>query len=128
MRHTFSTPAVWAKSESPLGEATSGSGLRGDETLDSADGTTGRPEETAPMLVTGMPMIRSRYEDSRMRRNSALNVGTTSAAIAEEQEFLDQATVRRDKLADHLRAELSAEALDALERARLRILRQQYEE
>jgi DNA helicase IV len=63
-----------------------------------------------------------------MRRNSALDHGTTSAAIHEEQEFLDQATAQRDKLADHLRAELSSEALDALERARLRMLRQQYEE
>jgi DNA helicase IV len=63
-----------------------------------------------------------------MRRNSALDHGTASAAIAEEQEFLDQATAGRDKLADHLRAELSAEALDALEQARLRMLRQQYDE
>ncbi|WP_431977514.1 HelD family protein [Micromonospora haikouensis] len=63
-----------------------------------------------------------------MRRNSALDNGPTSAAIAEEQEFLDQATARRDKLADHLLAGLSVEALDALERARLRMLRQQHEE
>ncbi|MFC7274560.1 HelD family protein [Paractinoplanes rhizophilus] len=61
-----------------------------------------------------------------MRWNSALDIGT--AAVAEEQEFLDQAAARRDKLADHLRAELSVEALDALERARLRVLRQHYEE
>jgi DNA helicase IV len=63
-----------------------------------------------------------------MRQNSALDHGMASAAIAEEQEFLDQATARREELADHLRAELSVEALDALERARLRMLRQQYEE
>ncbi|GAA0578047.1 hypothetical protein GCM10010172_73590 [Paractinoplanes ferrugineus] len=63
-----------------------------------------------------------------MRRNSALDNGVASAAISEEQEFLDRATVRRDELADHLRAELSAQALDALARARMRGLRQQYEE
>jgi hypothetical protein len=63
-----------------------------------------------------------------MRRKSALDNGPAAAAIAEEQQFLDQATARRDKLADHLQAELSAAALDALERARLRMLRQQYEE
>ncbi|WP_241562801.1 HelD family protein [Micromonospora costi] len=38
------------------------------------------------------------------------------------------ATARRDRLADHLQAELSSDALDALERARQRMLRQQYEE
>ncbi|MGC4747316.1 HelD family protein [Micromonospora sp. DT201] len=85
-----------------------------------------------------------------MRRNSALNNNGTAgvsdvtphgeppsstaesvarrSAVAEEQEFLDLATARRDRLAEHLQAELSAEALDALERARLRMLRQQYEE
>ncbi|MFI6164732.1 HelD family protein [Micromonospora haikouensis] len=63
-----------------------------------------------------------------MRRDSALDNNTASAAIAEEQVFLDQATARRDKLADHLLAGLSVEALDALEQARLRMLRQQYEE
>ncbi|GGO20819.1 HelD family protein [Micromonospora parathelypteridis] len=66
-----------------------------------------------------------------MRRNSALNNGTADSrrsAVAEEQEFLDSATARRDRLADHLRAELSAEALDAVEQARQRMLRQQYEE
>ncbi|NBE83148.1 AAA family ATPase [Micromonospora sp. NEAU-HG-1] len=66
-----------------------------------------------------------------MRRNSALHNGAAGAhraAIAEEQEFLDVATARRDRLADHLQAELSADALDALERARQRMLRQQYEE
>ncbi|WP_433350009.1 HelD family protein [Micromonospora sp. CA-111912] len=84
-----------------------------------------------------------------MRRNSALNNGTAGvseitpngepptstaegvarrSAVAEEQEFLDVATARRDRLADHLQAELSSDALDALERARLRMLRQQYEE
>ncbi|WP_246017342.1 HelD family protein [Micromonospora pisi] len=89
------------------------------------------------------------YKDLRMRRNSALDNGTagvseitpdgeppTSAAegvarrsaVAEEQEFLDLATARRDRLADHLQAELSSDALDALERARRRMLRQQYEE
>ncbi|MGC4804535.1 HelD family protein [Micromonospora sp. DT233] len=50
------------------------------------------------------------------------------SAVAEEQEFLDLATARRDRLVDHLRAELSSGALDALERARMRMLRQQYEE
>ncbi|MEU7799026.1 UvrD-helicase domain-containing protein [Micromonospora arborensis] len=66
-----------------------------------------------------------------MRRNSALDNGTADprrSAVAEEQEFLDVATARRDRLADHLRAELSAEALDAVEQARQRMLRQQYEE
>ncbi|MFI1194330.1 HelD family protein [Micromonospora sp. NPDC020750] len=73
----------------------------------------------------------NQYEDLRMRRNSALNNGAAGArrsAIAEEQEFLDVATARRDRLADHLQAELSSDALDALERARQRMLRQQYEE
>ncbi|MFF5056538.1 HelD family protein [Micromonospora sp. NPDC000663] len=54
--------------------------------------------------------------------------GTLRSAVAEEQEFLDLATARRDRLAEHLRAELSAGAVDALERARHRMLRQQYEE
>ncbi|GHJ54735.1 DNA helicase [Nonomuraea sp. TT08I-71] len=84
-----------------------------------------------------------------MRRNSALNNGTAGigqvapngepptstaegvarrSAVAEEQDFLDVATARRDRLAEHLRAELSSEAMDALERARQRMLRQQYEE
>jgi hypothetical protein len=49
-------------------------------------------------------------------------------AIAEEQAFLDAATARRDGLADHLQVELSAAARDALEQARQRMLRQQYEE
>ncbi|MCW3839765.1 AAA family ATPase [Micromonospora yasonensis] len=84
-----------------------------------------------------------------MRRNFALNNGTAGvseitpngepptsnaegvarrSAVAEEQEFLDLATARRDRLVDHLQAELSSDALDALERARRRMLRQQYEE
>ncbi|WP_433288791.1 HelD family protein [Micromonospora sp. CA-244673] len=84
-----------------------------------------------------------------MRRNSALKNGiagvsevTTDgeppsstaegvarrSAVAEEQEFLDLATARRDRLADHLQAELSSDALDPLEQARRRMLRQQYEE
>ncbi|MEU4678458.1 UvrD-helicase domain-containing protein [Micromonospora sp. NPDC023737] len=50
------------------------------------------------------------------------------SAVAEEQEFLDLALARRDTLADHLQAELSSDALDALGRARLRMLRRQYEE
>lgn len=54
--------------------------------------------------------------------------GPRRSAVAEEQEFLGLALARRDKLVDHLQTELSAEALDALERARLRMLRQQYEE
>lgn len=84
-----------------------------------------------------------------MRRSPALNKGAAGvsevtpngepptstaegvarrSAVAEEQEFLDLATARRDRLADHLQAELSSDALDALERARRRMLRQQYEE
>ncbi|MBM7494503.1 DNA helicase IV [Micromonospora luteifusca] len=84
-----------------------------------------------------------------MRRNSALDNGTAHvgdvathggpttstvegvarrSAVAEEQEFLDAATARRDRLVDHLQAELSTEALDAVEQARQRMLRQQYEE
>lgn len=50
------------------------------------------------------------------------------SAVAEEQAFLDVATARRDRLADHLQVELSSEAQDALERARQRMLRQQYDE
>ncbi|MEV5691780.1 HelD family protein [Micromonospora globbae] len=89
------------------------------------------------------------YKDLRMRRNSALSNGTTGnsegapngagptstaedvarrSAIAEEQAFLDVATARRDTLTEHLEAELSSEAVDALERARQRMLRRQYEE
>jgi DNA helicase IV len=84
-----------------------------------------------------------------MRRNSAPDYGTDGvseatpsgepptstaagiarrSAVAEEQKFLDLATARRDRLIDHLRAELSSEALDSLEQARQRMLRQQYEE
>ncbi|MBM0201708.1 AAA family ATPase [Micromonospora sp. STR1s_5] len=50
------------------------------------------------------------------------------SAVAEEQAFLDLATARRDRLAAHLQVELSSEPLDALERARQRMLRQQYDE
>ncbi|MEU8387272.1 UvrD-helicase domain-containing protein [Micromonospora sp. NPDC048843] len=50
------------------------------------------------------------------------------SAVAEEQAFLDLATARRDRLADHLQVELSSEPMDALERARQRMLRQQYDE
>ncbi|MET8040522.1 UvrD-helicase domain-containing protein [Micromonospora sp. NPDC005215] len=50
------------------------------------------------------------------------------SAVAEEQAFLDLATARRDRLADHLRVELSSEALDPVEQARQRMLRQQHEE
>ncbi|WP_309232063.1 HelD family protein [Micromonospora tarensis] len=50
------------------------------------------------------------------------------SAVAEEQEFLDLATARRDTLADHLQTELSAEPRDAVERARQRMLRQQHDE
>ncbi|WP_433833169.1 HelD family protein [Actinoplanes sp. CA-015351] len=49
-------------------------------------------------------------------------------AIAEEQQFLDQAIQRRDQLAEHLRAELDTDVSDALERARHRMLRRQHEE
>ncbi|WP_030487138.1 HelD family protein [Micromonospora chokoriensis] len=84
-----------------------------------------------------------------MRRKSALSNGTVGvndaapdgelptsteegvarrSAVAEEQAFLDLATARRDRLANHLQVELSSEARDALERARQRMLRQQHEE
>ncbi|MEU7973857.1 UvrD-helicase domain-containing protein [Micromonospora sp. NPDC049089] len=84
-----------------------------------------------------------------MHRKSALSIGTAGvaesapggqlpaptaegaarrSAVAEEQAFLDLATARRDRLVDHLQVELSAEALDALELARQRMLRQQYDE
>jgi hypothetical protein len=103
------------------------------------------PEYLRPIRAEG----KHQYKDLRMRRNSALNNGTAGvseitpngepptstaegvarrSAVAEEQEFLDLATARRDRLADHLQAELSSDALDALERARRRMLRQQYEE
>ena len=49
-------------------------------------------------------------------------------AIAEEQRFLDVASARRDRLAEHLRAELAAEASDETERSRRRVLRRQFEE
>lgn len=106
------------------------------------------------MLAAGIPAVsraegRHQYKDLRMRRNSALDNGTAGvsemtpngesststaegvarrSAVAEEQEFLDLALARRDTLADHLQAELSSDALDALGRARLRMLRRQYEE
>ncbi|MFG1918315.1 HelD family protein [Micromonospora sp. NPDC048898] len=84
-----------------------------------------------------------------MRQDSALHNGTAGvsegtpagapptaaaedvarrSAVAEEQAFLDLATARRDRLADHLRVELSTDALDPVEQARQRMLRQQYEE
>lgn len=50
------------------------------------------------------------------------------SAVAEEQEFLDSAMARRDRLVDHLQAELSSGARQGSERARLRLLRQRYEE
>jgi hypothetical protein len=50
------------------------------------------------------------------------------SAIAEEQRFLDVATARRDRLAEQLQAELTAEALDETERSRQRVLRRQFEE
>ncbi|WP_431926267.1 hypothetical protein [Micromonospora wenchangensis] len=50
------------------------------------------------------------------------------SAVAEEQGFLDSAVARRDALVEHLQTELSSAALDVLERARLRMLRQQYEQ
>ncbi len=49
-------------------------------------------------------------------------------ALAEEQQFLDVAVARREELLDHLRAELAAAATDALEKARQRGLRRQFEE
>ncbi|SBV24829.1 DNA helicase IV [Micromonospora krabiensis] len=84
-----------------------------------------------------------------MRRDSALSDGTAGvsdvtrngaaptstaegaarrSAVAEEQAFLDLATARRDRLAEHLQVELSAAARDPLERARQRMLRHQYDE
>ncbi|MEU4564288.1 UvrD-helicase domain-containing protein [Actinoplanes sp. NPDC023936] len=60
-----------------------------------------------------------------MRRDSDSH---HTSAIAEEQEFLDRATARRDRLAEHLRAELAADPTDAVERARQRMLRAQHEE
>ncbi|MGW5555859.1 HelD family protein [Micromonospora sp. NPDC003944] len=59
---------------------------------------------------------------------SAADSAALRSAVAEEQAFLDLATARRDRLVDHLEVELSAGALDALELARQRMLRQQYEE
>ncbi|MFG2050582.1 HelD family protein [Micromonospora sp. NPDC048935] len=53
---------------------------------------------------------------------------TRRSAVAEEQAFLDVATARRDRLAEHLRVELSADTRDPVEAARQRMLRQQYEE
>ncbi|MFJ5600128.1 HelD family protein [Micromonospora parva] len=50
------------------------------------------------------------------------------SAVAEEQAFLDVATARRDRLADHLRVELSTAAVDPMEQARQRMLRRQYDE
>jgi hypothetical protein len=49
-------------------------------------------------------------------------------AIAEEQGFLDLAIARRDRLSEHLRAELAVTGEDELERGRHRLLRRQYEE
>ena len=62
-----------------------------------------------------------------MHRNSEENAVRRSA-IAEEQEFLDGAVVRRDQLFASLETKLAAPASDEVERARQRTLRQQYEE
>jgi DNA helicase IV len=51
-----------------------------------------------------------------------------NSAIDEEQRFLDRATARRVRLAEHLRAELASEATDAVQRARQRMLRGQHDE
>ncbi|MEU4555958.1 HelD family protein [Micromonospora violae] len=59
---------------------------------------------------------------------SATAAVTRRSAVAEEQAFLDLAAARRDTLADHLQVELSSPALDAVEGARQRLLRQQYDE
>ncbi|MEU8423514.1 UvrD-helicase domain-containing protein [Micromonospora sp. NPDC048835] len=59
---------------------------------------------------------------------SAPESAALRSAVGEEQAFLDLATARRDRLVDHLQVELSAAALDALELARQRMLRQQYED
>ncbi len=56
---------------------------------------------------------------SKLDRNSALT---------EEQGFLDVAVARRDTLIGHLRDELETDATDAVEVARRRMLRRQYEE
>ncbi|MEU7587340.1 UvrD-helicase domain-containing protein [Micromonospora sp. NPDC049230] len=76
------------------------------------NGTAHRGEATSE----GGPSIAAGEDDARR------------SAVAEEQVFLDVATARRDRLAEHLRAELSADARDAVEAARQRMLRQQYEE
>ncbi|MFG1840463.1 HelD family protein [Micromonospora sp. NPDC049175] len=82
--------------------------------LDSAphNGTAGFSEETSD----GAPPSAAAEDVARR------------SAVAEEQAFLDLATARRDRLVDHLRVELSAEALDPVEQARQRMLRHQYEE
>lgn len=50
------------------------------------------------------------------------------SALAEEQEFLDIATARRESLVENLHGELTAEARDEVERARQRLLRRQYDQ
>ena len=55
-------------------------------------------------------------------------MGRDSTAIAEEQAFLEIAAARREELLESLSAELSGEAGDALEAARRRMLRRQFDE
>src|SRR3982750_4651082 len=81
------------------------------------------PECPPPLRAAGP----CRYKDQRMRRNSAEDIARRSA-VDEEKMFLDVATARRDRLAEHLRAELSPDAQGAVELARRRMLRRQYEE
>ncbi|MEW2145902.1 UvrD-helicase domain-containing protein [Micromonospora vinacea] len=78
-------------------------------------------------LRNGTAGVGEAAPDSRLPISTAEGAARRSA-VAEEQAFLDLATARRDRLADHLQVELSSEALDALERARQRMLRQQYDE
>jgi len=66
-------------------------------------------------------MRRSSIQDNR-------RADTWEVAIAQEQEFLDQAIARRDRLAEHLQTELASAAADEMAQARHRMLRQQYEE
>ncbi|MEW1585960.1 UvrD-helicase domain-containing protein [Micromonospora vinacea] len=78
-------------------------------------------------LRNGTAGVGEAAPDSHLPTSTAEGAARRSA-VAEEQAFLDLATARRDRLAEHLQVELSSEAMDALERARQRMLRQQYDE
>ncbi|MFI6236825.1 HelD family protein [Micromonospora sp. NPDC050784] len=78
-------------------------------------------------LSSGIVDVSEAPPDGQLPTSTAEGAARRSA-VAEEQAFLDVATARRDRLADHLQAELSAETLDALEQARQRMLRRQYDE